>query len=90
MLCIEIAQQHHKNCIKYDENVRYDNLLMDFSGKCIFVIYNPDNFIDKYNTSKNTIFHNRVELLENNIQKHIQRIELSLKYRFTWNTQSIL
>lgn len=75
MLCIEIDEEQHKQYIKYDENIRYDNLFMDFSGKYIFIRYNPDKFIDKYNSSKNPFFQTRMDVLENNINKHIQRIE---------------
>ena len=57
MLCIEIGgENQHKKYIKYDKNIIYDNLFMDFSGKYIFVRYNPNEFIDKYNTSKNPFF----------------------------------
>ena len=75
MLCIEINENQHKNYIKYDENMRYENLFMDFSGKYIFVKYNPNKSIDKYNTSKNTFFKKRMDLLKYNIEKHIHRIE---------------
>ena len=50
MLRIVIDGHQHNNYIKYDENIRYDNLFMDFSGTCVFIRYNPDKFIDKYNT----------------------------------------
>ena len=53
MLCIEIDENQHKRYIKQDENNRYDDLFMDFSGKFIFIRYNPDKFIDKYGKSKN-------------------------------------
>ena len=64
-----------KKYIKHGENIRYDNLFMDFSGKYIFIRYNPDKFIDKYNSSKTNFFQTRMDVLENNINKHIQRIE---------------
>ena len=75
MLCIEIDENQHKSYIKKDDNIRYDNLFMDFTGKYIFIRYNPDKFIDKYNTSKNPFFNTRMETLENFIDKHIPRIE---------------
>ena len=56
MLCIEIDENQHKKYIKCDENIRYDNLFMDFNGKYIFIRYNLDKFIYKYNTSKNLFF----------------------------------
>jgi len=53
MLCIEFDEHQHKKYIKYDENIRYDNLFMDFSGKYIFIGYNPDKSIDTYNIKTN-------------------------------------
>ena len=47
---------------------------MDFSGRYIFLRYNPDNFIDKYNISKKPSFRKRIDILENNIEQHIDRI----------------
>ena len=56
MLCIEIDENQHKEYIKYDENIRYDHLFMDFSWEYISIRYNPDRFIDECNTSKNHFF----------------------------------
>ena len=42
MLCIEVDENQHKNYIKQNEQNRYDDLFMDFSGKYIFIRYNPD------------------------------------------------
>lgn len=75
MLCIEIDEDQHKQYIKKDENIRYDDLFMDFTGKYIFIRYNPDKYKDKYNKSKNPYFYNRMEALENIINKQIARIE---------------
>ena len=74
MLCIEVDENQHKYYIKENENNRYDDLFMDFSGKYIFIRYNPDKFIDKYGKSKNPMFNTRMGLLEKAIDKHIQRI----------------
>ena len=38
MLLIEIDENQPKKYIKYEENIRYDNLFMDFSGKYIYKI----------------------------------------------------
>ena len=75
MLCIEIDEDQHKHYIKEQEAHRYDDLFMDFSGKYIFIRYNPDKFIDKYKASKNPYFDTRMEVLENMIKKQISRIE---------------
>ena len=74
MLCIEVDENQHKYYIKETEKNRYDDLFMDFSGKYIFIRYNPDKFIDKYGKSKNPMFNTRMEVLEKAIDKHIQRI----------------
>jgi len=74
MLCVEVDEGQHKKYIKKDQNIRYDNLFMDFTGKYIFIRYNPDKFIDKYNKSKNPFFNSRMEVLEQVINKHINRI----------------
>ena len=46
-----------------------------FSGKYIFIRYNPDKFVDKYKVSKNPYLQTRMEVLENVINKHIERIQ---------------
>jgi hypothetical protein len=48
---------------------------MDFSGKYIFIRYNPDKFKDKYGKAKNPYFETRVEVLEKAIERHILRIQ---------------
>ena len=74
MLCIEVDENQHKNYVRQDEHNRYDDLFMDFSGKYIFIRYNPDKFTDKYGKSKNPMFDTRMEVLEASINKHIMRI----------------
>ena len=44
MLCIEIDEDQHKSYVKYNKNIRYDDLFMDFAEKYIFIRYNPDKF----------------------------------------------
>ena len=78
MLCIEVDENQHKTYIKENENNRYDDLFMDFSGKYIFIRYNPDKFIDKYGVSKNPMFDTRMEVLEKSIDRHLERIQNEL------------
>ena len=73
MLCIEVDENQHKRYVKQNENNGYDDLFMDFSGKYIFIRYNPDKFKDKYGKSKNPMFDTRMEVLEASINKHIMR-----------------
>ena len=75
MLCIEVDENQHKYYIKQKEIERYNDLFMDFSGKYIFIRYNPDKYIDKLGKSKNPMFETRMEILEKSINKHTKRIE---------------
>lgn len=73
MLCIEIDENEHKYYNKNEEDIRYDNLFMDFSGKYIFIRYNPDKFkID--GKAKNPRFETRMEKLIKEINIHSERI----------------
>ena len=74
MLCLEVDENQHTYYIKSHENNRYDELFIDFSGKCVFIRYSPDRYIDKQK-SKNPFFHNRMDALTLLIDKHIKRIE---------------
>ena len=74
MLCIEIDENQHKGYKKEDESSRYDNLFMDFSGKYIFIRYNPDKYkINEKN--RNPLFKTRMNRLEQEIEKQIVRIQ---------------
>ena len=75
MLCIEVDENQHKSYIKQNETTRYGDLFMDFSGKYIFLRYNPDKFVDKYEKSKKPSVETRMEVLEKAIDKHIGRID---------------
>lgn len=74
LLCIEIDENQHKKYLKQDERNRYDDLFMDFSGKYIFIRYNPDIYKEG-GKRKNPHFDTRMETLTREIDKHIQRIE---------------
>jgi hypothetical protein len=73
MLCVEIDENEHRYYDGKDELNRYDNLFMDFSGKYIFIRYNPDKF---KNGSKvnNPRFETRMIELVSEINKHTKRI----------------
>jgi hypothetical protein len=44
LLCLEIDENQHKYRLPTYERDRYNDLFMDFSGKYIFVRYNPDPY----------------------------------------------
>lgn len=58
-----------------DEQTRYDDLFMAYSGKWIYIRFNPDKYINKYGCSKNPSISTRLYLLKQEIEKHIQRIK---------------
>ena len=78
LLCIEIDENQHKyySCYSQEnEEIRYNDLCRDFSGKYIFIRYNPDKFKDEKGKRRNTKFETRMEVLEKEMKKHILRIE---------------
>ena len=44
MQCLEVDENQHTYYIKYDEDNRYNELFMDFSGKNVFIRYTPDKY----------------------------------------------
>ena len=78
MLCIEVDEEQHKRYIKQDEEHRYDDLFMDFSGKYIFIRYNPDPYKDADGKKRNPKFDTRMALLEQLINMLTRRINNEL------------
>ena len=73
LLCIEIDENQHKYYNKEDESNRYNDLYMDYSGKYIFIRYNPDKY--KFdNKMKNPKFETRMKMLQEQIIKQTNRI----------------
>ena len=75
MLCIEIDENQHRYYCPKDDITRYNQLFMDFSGKYIFIRYNPDKYTDFNGEKQDPEFSERMETLENEMKKHIERIE---------------
>ena len=74
LLCIEVDENQHKYYCKVDEEKRYNELVMDFTGKYIFIRFNPDKYIDKNGKTKNPLLKNRLPLLLNEINNQIKKI----------------
>ena len=62
ILCVEIDEDQHKRYLKQDEEHRYDDLFMDFSGKYIFIRYNPNPYKDADDKKRNPRFDTRMAL----------------------------
>jgi hypothetical protein len=75
LLCIETDENQHRNYDEKDEEIRYNDLYSVFSGKWIFIRFNPDSYKDSKGKRKNTLFNKRLEVLQEEINKQIQRIE---------------
>ena len=75
MLVIETDENQHRSYDKYDEEIRYDDLYMLYSGKWIFIRYNPDPYKDKNNKKRNPQIKTRFKRLEDEINKQIKRIK---------------
>jgi hypothetical protein len=74
MLCIEVDERQHKNYKFPDEEDRYDDLYMVYSGKWIFIRFNPDSFVDHSGKRKNPEIKKRFPALLDEIEK--QRIRI--------------
>jgi hypothetical protein len=75
MLAVEVDENQHSSYDKQDEEIRYDDLYMVFSGKWIFVRFNPDAYKDYNGNRKNYKLKSRLPVLLQEIEKHIKRIE---------------
>ena len=57
-----------------DEEIRHNDLMMAFSGKWIYIRFNPDKY-KKNGKSVNPSISTRLQVLKNEIDKQIKRIE---------------
>jgi hypothetical protein len=74
LLCIEVDENQHKRYNNKDEEIRYDDLFMIHGGKFIFIRFNPDKFINNLGTKKNPYMKRRMEYLQKEIDRQIERI----------------
>ena len=58
-----------------DEQVRYDDLMMAFTGKWIYIRFNPDKYLNKKGKNSNPTISKRLHILQKEIEKQIKRIE---------------
>ncbi len=75
LLVIETDENQHKQYNVMDEEIRYDDLYMAYSGKWIYIRFNPDNFKNKNGVNRNPSIKNRLEILKKEIDYQIKRIE---------------
>ena len=58
-----------------DEDMRYDDLYMAYSGKWVYIRFNPDKYTDKNGKTKNPQINTRLEVLKKEIEKQMARIK---------------
>ena len=75
LLVVETDENQHKRYDQMDEQIRYDDLFMAYSGKWIYIRFNPDKYHDKNNKKKNPTIATRLEKLKEELDKQIMRIE---------------
>ena len=72
LLCVEVDENQHSSYMT--DEIRYNDLYMSFSGKFIFIRFNPDNYrID--GVLKKTPIKTRLNVLSKELIKHITRIQ---------------
>ena len=77
LLCIETDENKHSSYNNQDELDRYDDLMMVFSGKWIFIRFNPNTSYLDNGKRRNPSLESRLPELEKEIQRQIKRIENS-------------
>jgi hypothetical protein len=75
LLVIETDENQHKSYDEMNEQTRYDDLFMAFSGKWIYIRFNPDKYKNKEGCQKNPMVSTRLDNLKIEIEKQIKRIE---------------
>ena len=70
MLAIETDEFAHRSYDEKDEEIRYNDLMMVFTGKWVWIRFNPDDNRDK------TPFKKKLVRLREEIEREIERITL--------------
>ena len=64
-----------------DEETRYNDLYMAFSGRWIYIRFNPDKYKGENGKTKDTNLKSRLTVLKNEIDKQIERINNGLNLK---------
>lgn len=76
ILAIEVDENQHKKYDICDEDARYNDLYMGFSGKWIFLRFNPNVFRDSRKRIVNIPLSQRIEILLKSVKEQEERIKL--------------
>jgi hypothetical protein len=78
LLVVETDENQHRSYNEMDEQIRYDDLYMAFSGKWIYIRFNPDKYKDSNGLEKNTNLDDRLPTLKREMERQIFRIKNNL------------
>ena len=73
MLAVETDERQHRRYSDRDEEDRYEDLYMAYSGKWIFIRFNPDSYLQR-GIRKNPDIKKRLPVLVEEIKRQITRI----------------
>ena len=75
ILCIEVNEKQHKTkAYKEDEERRKNNIVESNTFNYVFILFNPDSFLDSNGKRRNPPIKNRFPRLKEEINKQIKRI----------------
>lgn len=75
IIAIECDEEQHKRYDKDDEEARYNDMYMVFSGKWFYIRYNPDIYKDKKGHRRNPSTATRLDALKKAVDNAISVIE---------------
>jgi len=75
ILAIETDEHQHRGYDPEEEQMRYHDVYMGFSGKWIFIRFNPDGYKDHCGQRINPCLKDRLPTLFKMIETHIERIQ---------------
>ncbi len=75
ILAVEVDENQHKKYDINDEDARYNDLFMGFSGKWIFLRFNPSVFRDSRKRIVNIPLSQRIETLIKSVKEQEERIK---------------
>ena len=78
LLAIETDENQHRSYVTMDEETRYNDLYMGFSGKWVYIRFNPDKYIDEEGKKRNPAIATRLRVLGTEIDTQIKRIKRGL------------
>jgi very-short-patch-repair endonuclease len=75
MICVEVDERQHKGYNTKDEEDRYHDLYMIYSGKWLFIRFNPDSYFNDKKQRQNPSIESRYHSLLEEIQRQMARVQ---------------